>query len=70
MFDYYLTFHVLAGYYITDWFTEHVNRYARSVNGSEVINDAKTVIAVYLFWPIVVPFMLLILHWPLRKKGT
>lgn len=63
MFNYYLTFHILAGYYITDWFTEHVNRYARAVNEPEVINDSKKVIAIFLFWPILVPSMLIILHW-------
>ena len=68
IFDYYLVFHILAGYYVTDWFARHVNNYARAINEKDIVGDAKTVMAIYLFWPVLVPSMLIILHFNLRKN--
>lgn len=68
--NYYIAFHILAGWYIVDWFCSHIDRYAYMVNESSITNDPKKVMAIYLLWPILVPSMLVILHWSVKRKDT
>ncbi len=70
MFDYYLLIHILAGYYTVDWFCKHVNSFATKVGKDKIVDDTKRVMAIYLFWPVLIPLLLMILHFNLPKRKT
>lgn len=66
--NYYLVFHIVAGFYIVDWFYSYMDEKAREAGETFGPDDVKETMACFILWPIVVPVMLIIFNWPWRNN--
>lgn len=68
MSEYYLISHILIGFYAVDWYCSHFNRLEKKYGAEVKYFKPQEVIAMYIFWPILIPFLLAVFYWPTKRK--